>query len=98
VNFELLKKESKGQSTKIRQTRIKFCVRAEYDQEESFEFWKKNNGKVELKIKCHIPVKSVTYKRCDLGHDHEVERNETWIWNYVTLDKKEVEQLVEFLT
>lgn len=97
LDFEKLKKDLETMDTKTRSTSHKFAIRCEYDKDEHFYLLRKNKGQIELKIKCHIPVKSVETFKCDMGHWHEVERKETWIWNYVTLSKDEVEQLREWL-
>lgn len=100
MNIERLKHDVKTDNSKIRTTMQKLSIRGDYDFEydERISFTKKSNGKVYVKWSAHVPVKSVETEKCSLGHFHEVEKTEHWIWNYCELTKQDVEKMLEFFT
>lgn len=97
MNLTQLKKDMELQVAKVKVGVIKASVRGDYTHTNRLEFWKKKNGRVEIKWSSSIPVKSVDRVKCDEGHWHEVEKEEAWIWDYAELTREDIETLVEFL-
>ena len=97
MNIKKLKQEMQ-MTSKIRVGRIKASIRGDFTGDNNLEFWKKRNGSIEIKWKSRIAVKSVERKKCDLGHFHDVAKEETWIWDYAVLTEQEVGEIRDFLT
>lgn len=98
MNLKQLKKDMEDQKETVRTGVVKASIRGAYDGKNSLEFWKKKNGRIEIKWRSLVPIKSTEYVKCELGHKHEVENEETWIWDYAELTRDDVEKLIEFLT
>jgi hypothetical protein len=99
MDIDKLKVDIKTDNSKIRTTMKKLSIRGDFEfrYEKKISFIKKTNGKVYVKWAAHVPVKSVERVKCDLGHFHEVEKTEHWVWNYCELSKQDVEKMLEFL-
>lgn len=96
MDFEFLKKEVKQMNCKVRTSSHKASIRGDYDKEEHLSFTRKKHGKVEVKWMMRVPIKSNERMKCDLGHFHDIEQDQHWVWNYCTLSADDVEKLREF--
>lgn len=84
----------------IRFTKTKCLVAGEYHRKnsrENLEFKRDRYGAIKVSWSGHIPIKTMERERCDLGHSHSVEKFEYFVWDYVTLSKAEIKELISFL-
>lgn len=100
MNLDILKKEVSLGSSRIRRSSHKASIRGDFNYHEekgNIEIFKKRGGKIQIKWSGNVGVKSTREVKCDMGHFHQVEETEHWVWNYCDLNKTDIEKLIEFL-
>lgn len=78
----------RGVQTKVRDGVKKLSIRGDYDGEYRVEFWDKNGTANGIEVSWS-------------GHIHRDDMNKKegtyWVWDYCTLRKKDVRQLIKWL-
>lgn len=96
VRFDQLNASETGTLLRFTSTTVK--LKGEYlDGREEIVIRRAKFGQFKVKWMGRIPIPSKDTQRCDLGHRHIIDKDETWVWNYATLSASDAKALAEFL-
>lgn len=96
----VLAKHDSSRDNRVRLTKTKCEISAEPAWKKGkcgLTLTKKQSGALEIKWRGHLQLSSEETEQCSMGHEHAVVKDTTWVYDYVTLQKEEVELLKEFL-
>jgi len=100
LNVESLKRDLRREESAVRVSKAKMSISGEYEDENrsKIEFWRKKNGKIEVRWSGFVDVETKDYETCNLGHRHTVIKSKKWEFDYNTIGPEDVEKIIEWLT
>lgn len=100
MDLKILRRQIETDDSLVRITKTKCAILGVMHGDhwkESVNLVKKRDGTIKISWMGWVPVESVDKKTCNLGHEHQVIKEEKWTWNYCELTKKDIERIREFL-